>query len=62
MLLQSTLMPSESRSNTRAASAKPSVYLSREFASRVHEGKVLLTRVIQQPMVWLIGDEHGLTD
>jgi hypothetical protein len=39
----------------------PTVYTSREFERRVHDRKVFVTRVMNQPKLWLIGDERGLT-
>jgi len=39
----------------------PTVYTSREFDRRVHEGRAFVTRVMKQPKLWLIGDERGLT-
>jgi predicted nucleotidyltransferase len=39
----------------------PTVYTSREFDRRIHDRKAFVTRVMKQPKLWLIGDEHGLT-
>jgi predicted nucleotidyltransferase len=38
----------------------PTVYTSREFDRRIHDGKAFVTRVMKQPKLWLIGDERGL--
>jgi predicted nucleotidyltransferase len=38
----------------------PTVYSLREFTRRLKEGKAFVARVMNQPKVWLIGDEHGL--
>jgi len=38
----------------------PTVYTSREFDRRIHDGKAFVTRVIKQPKHWLIGDERDL--
>jgi hypothetical protein len=36
------------------------VYTPQEFARRVKDGKTFVIRVMKQPKIWLIGDEHGL--
>lgn len=37
----------------------PTVYSRREFARRRKRGSAFVTRVLAQPKIWLIGDEHG---
>ena len=38
----------------------PTIYTRQEFAKRIKQKNVFLTRVLAQPKVWLIGDEHEL--
>ena len=38
----------------------PTVYSPAELARRVGEGNAFVTRVLAQPKLWLIGDEHDL--
>jgi len=38
----------------------PTVYSRREMAKRVKEGNAFLTRVLEQPKVWVIGTEDDL--
>jgi predicted nucleotidyltransferase len=38
----------------------PTVYTVKAFDRRVNDGKAFVTRVMKQPKLWLIGDEHGL--
>jgi len=39
----------------------PTVYTSREFDRRIQDRKAFVTRVMKQPKLWLIGDQHALT-
>lgn len=39
----------------------PSIYTRTEFAKRRNEGNVFVTRVLEQPQLWLIGDKDVLT-
>jgi predicted nucleotidyltransferase len=50
----------EQASQDLGRTVNPTVYSLREFARRVKEGKAFVARVMNQPKVWLIGDEHGL--
>ncbi len=38
----------------------PTVYTNKVFERKMREGKAFLTRVVSQPKLWVIGDEHGL--
>ena len=38
----------------------PTIYTPKEFAKRVKQDNVFVTRVLRQPKVWLIGDERAL--
>lgn len=38
----------------------PTVYTSAEFSRRVKDKNVLVTRVLEQPKVWVIGSEHDV--
>jgi predicted nucleotidyltransferase len=51
----------EQASQDLGRTVNPTVYSLREFTRRVKEGKAFVARVMNQPKVWLIGDEHGLT-
>ena len=50
----------EQASSDLGRTINPAVYTSKEFARKLREGKAFLTRVMNQPKLWLIGDEHGL--
>jgi predicted nucleotidyltransferase len=50
----------EQASHDLGRPVNPTVYSLREFTRRVKEGKAFVARVMNQPKVWLIGDEHGL--
>lgn len=39
---------------------EPTIYTPREFAARVEKQNSFVTRVLNQPKVWLIGDERDL--
>jgi predicted nucleotidyltransferase len=51
----------ETASSDLGRTVNPTVYTAREFERRIHDGKAFVTRVMKQPQLWLIGDEHGLT-
>jgi predicted nucleotidyltransferase len=38
----------------------PTIYSAAELAQRVQRGDAFITRVLQQPKIWIIGDEHAL--
>lgn len=38
----------------------PTVYTGEEFSKRVKETNAFLTRILEQPKVWIIGSEHDL--
>jgi predicted nucleotidyltransferase len=50
----------EQSSQSLGRTVNPTVYTAREFARRVNDGIAFLTRIMKQPKIWLIGDEHGL--
>ncbi len=50
----------EQASQDLGRTVNPTVYSQREFTRRVNDGKAFVTRVMRQPKIWLIGDEHGL--
>lgn len=39
----------------------PTLYTPAEFQERAERGNAFVTRVLAQPKLWLIGDEHALT-
>lgn len=38
----------------------PTIYSRQEITRRIEEGNAFMTRVLAQPKLWLIGDEHAL--
>lgn len=38
----------------------PTVYTRREFQTRLKQGNAFIKRVLEQPRIWLVGDEHAL--
>jgi len=38
----------------------PTIYTFDDFRQRVGLGEAFITRVLQQPKIWLIGGEHDL--
>lgn len=38
----------------------PTIFASKELAQRMKRGDSFITRVLSQPKIWLIGDEHAL--
>ena len=50
----------EQSSQDLGRTVNPTVYTAREFTRRVSDGKAFATRIMKQPKIWLIGDEHGL--
>jgi hypothetical protein len=38
----------------------PTVYTPAEFSKRVRAENAFVTRVLEQPKVWIIGSEHDL--
>jgi predicted nucleotidyltransferase len=50
----------EQAANVLGRPVNPTVYTSREFERRVHDGTAFVARVMRQPKLWLIGDERGL--
>ena len=39
----------------------PTVYSRQELDKRVREDNAFIKRVLAQPKLWVIGEEHGLT-
>ena len=39
----------------------PTVYSRQELDKRVREDNAFIERVLAQPKLWVIGEEHGLT-
>lgn len=37
----------------------PTVYARQEFSRRIKQGNSFVTRVLAQPKIWLVGDEHA---
>jgi predicted nucleotidyltransferase len=50
----------ESATRVLGREINPTVYTQKDFARKVHEGQSFLARVIKQPKIWLIGDEHDI--
>lgn len=47
-------------SRTLGRQVNPTVYTSAEFSKRVRARNAFLTRVLEQPRVWVIGAEHDI--
>jgi len=43
-----------------ARPVNPTVYTRQEFAKRIKEGNAFMTRLLDQPKLWLIGAEHDI--
>jgi hypothetical protein len=39
----------------------PNIFTTQDFAKRLKEGGSFVSRVMAQPKVWLIGEEHDLS-
>jgi predicted nucleotidyltransferase len=52
----------EDVSRALGRSINPTVYSQAEFAQRVHKRNAFVTRVLQQPKIWLIGAENDIAD
>ena len=39
---------------------KPTLYTNAELRSRIESGNSFITRVLQQPRIWLIGNDDDL--
>ena len=50
----------EQTSQALGRTVNPTIYSFKEFTRRANDGKAFITRVMQQPKIWLIGDEDGL--
>ena len=67
MIVSDTLTYAEVFSALEAAAARlgravnPTVYTHADLAKRRQNGNAFVTRVLEQPKLWLIGSEHDLT-
>ena len=50
----------ESATNSLARKVNPSLYTSADLAKRIKQKNAFVTRVLQQPKIWLIGNEDQL--
>jgi predicted nucleotidyltransferase len=50
----------ETASSRLARSVNPTIYTSAELARRVGERNPFLMKVLEQPKIWLIGEDHDL--
>ena len=50
----------ETASSRLARSVSPTIYTSAELARRVGERNPFLMKVLEQPKIWLIGEDHDL--
>ncbi|MGD2122690.1 MAG: nucleotidyltransferase domain-containing protein [Gemmatimonadota bacterium] len=50
----------ESASSRLGRPVSPTIHASAEFARKVEEENPFLTKVLQQPKVWIIGEDHDL--
>jgi len=66
MVLSDTLTYAELMAAVDAPSTQlgrpvnPTVYSGREWSKRLKDGNAFLTRVLEQPKIWIIGNEHDL--
>ena len=66
MLVSDTLSYGDTFAALEAASARlgrkvnPTVLSSKELAARLKRDEAFITRVLSQPKIWLIGDDHDL--
>ena len=67
MLVSDTLTFSDTILALQAATellgreVNPNIFTTQDFAKRLKEGGSFVSRVMAQPKVWLIGEEHDLT-
>jgi predicted nucleotidyltransferase len=50
----------ESASTRLGRKVAPTIYAPQELAKRTEQDNAFVTRVLEQPKIWLIGDEHVL--
>lgn len=50
----------EGATNQLGRTANPTLYKPQELEKRVNEGNAFIQRVLSQPKLWLMGDEHEL--
>jgi predicted nucleotidyltransferase len=66
MIVSDTLTYSEAfgalerATRTLGRQVSPTVYSAAEFSKRAREGNAFLTRVLEQPKLWVIGSENDL--
>ncbi|MFM2276177.1 MAG: hypothetical protein RL211_2049 [Pseudomonadota bacterium] len=56
-----TILALQSVSALLGREVNPNIYTSHDFAKRLKEGGSFVSRVMEQPKVWLIGGEHDIT-
>lgn len=49
----------EDATNRLGRTVNPTVYSLQELARRIQQDNAFVVRVLQQPKIWLLGDEHG---
>ena len=52
--------PSANWRSWREAAVNPTVYTAAEFSKRARTENAFVTRVLEQPKLWVIGSEHEL--
>ncbi|HSW08925.1 transcriptional regulator [Aquabacterium sp.] len=50
----------EALSQRLGRTVNPTIYAPDELAQRIKRGDAFVTRVLQQAMIWIIGDDHAL--
>jgi predicted nucleotidyltransferase len=50
----------ESLNQRLGRTVNPTIYTAAELAQRLKRGDAFIKRVLQQPKIWLIGDEHAI--
>jgi predicted nucleotidyltransferase len=50
----------EESSQRLGRTVNPTIYTRAELASRIERGDAFITRVLEQPKIWLVGDDSAL--
>jgi hypothetical protein len=50
----------ESSSTRLGRKVAPTIYAPQELAKRAKQDNAFVTRILGQPKIWLIGDEHDI--
>ena len=56
-----TILALQAATESLGREVNPNIFTPQDFAKRLSEGGSFVSRVMAQPKVWLIGEEHDLT-